>query len=95
MGVRDVLRGEMLMWRRWGTWAAAVLIIIVPVLYCTIFLGSFMDPYGNVSKLPAGIVDLDQGAGESRRAAVADREHRWRPTTAQYGEGRFQIRGRV
>jgi putative membrane protein len=35
---------------------------LVPALYCLIFLSSVQDPYGNLSHLPAAIVNLDQGA---------------------------------
>ena len=43
-------------------WIAAAFIIALPVLYGVIFMSSFMDPYGNLSRLPVGIVNLDKGA---------------------------------
>ena len=35
-------------------------IIAIPAIYTTLFLGSMWDPYGNLSKLPVAVVNLDQ-----------------------------------
>jgi putative membrane protein len=40
---------------------ALAAIAVIPALYCLIFLFSIKDPYGNLERLPAAIVNLDQG----------------------------------
>jgi putative membrane protein len=50
--------------RAWGKpllAAAAVVLILVPLLNCSIFVGSFWDPYGNLCHLPVALVNLDAG----------------------------------
>lgn len=39
---------------------AAIVIGLIPTLYTIIYLTSIWDPYGQLSKLPAGLVNLDQ-----------------------------------
>jgi YhgE/Pip N-terminal domain/YhgE/Pip C-terminal domain len=41
---------------------SAIAVAFVPLLYAFIFISSMKDPYGNLSRLPAAIVDLDRGA---------------------------------
>ncbi|MDD5556550.1 MAG: YhgE/Pip family protein [bacterium] len=40
---------------------AVIAIALVPSLYCVIYLGAMWDPYGNVSRLPVGLANLDRG----------------------------------
>ena len=42
-------------------WLAAVVIALIPALYCVIYLGALWDPYGNLGRVPAGLVNLDRG----------------------------------
>ncbi|MEI6633697.1 MAG: YhgE/Pip family protein [Chlamydiota bacterium] len=42
-------------------WGAAALIAFIPSLYTVIYVGAIWDPYGNVNRLPAGLVNLDEG----------------------------------
>ncbi len=42
-------------------WLAAVVISLIPAAYTAVYLGAFWDPYGNLNKLPAGLVTLDRG----------------------------------
>lgn len=39
-----------------------VAIILIPVIYAGLFVGSIMDPYGNVDQLPVAVVNEDQPA---------------------------------
>ncbi len=41
--------------------AAAVIIILVPTIYTTVYVESIWDPYKNLSDFPAGLVTLDKG----------------------------------
>lgn len=45
-----------------STWIKVVLaaIIVIPMLYSGIFLGSMWDPYGNADKIPVAVVNMDQ-----------------------------------
>ena len=44
-----------------STWIKVVLaaIIVIPMLYSGIFLGSMWDPYGNADKIPVAVVNED------------------------------------
>ena len=57
------------LWRFPMMWLSALAIALVPLLYATIYLGSTLDPYGNLAALPVGLVNSDAGAvarGEQR-----------------------------
>jgi len=41
---------------------ALVVIIIMPLMYCALYLWAFWNPFGEVDKLPVGIMNLDRGA---------------------------------
>lgn len=40
---------------------ALAVIIIMPLMYCALYLWAFWDPFGEVNKLPVAIVNLDEG----------------------------------
>ena len=42
-----------------STWIKIVLaaIVVIPMLYAGIFLGSMWDPYGNADKIPVAVVN--------------------------------------
>ncbi|GGO34023.1 YhgE/Pip domain-containing protein [Deinococcus humi] len=52
---------ERSLWRHPMMWLSAGAIAVVPLLYAGIYLGSAIDPYGNLSNLPVALVNLDQG----------------------------------
>lgn len=41
---------------------AIITIIFMPLLYCAMYLWAFWNPFGEVDKIPAAIVNLDTGA---------------------------------
>lgn len=41
---------------------ALIVIIIMPLMYCALYLWAFWNPFGEVNKLPVGIMNLDRGA---------------------------------
>jgi len=43
---------------------AVVALVLVPLLYASFYLYANFDPYGRLGKLPAAIVNEDEGAGE-------------------------------
>ncbi|MCF7954905.1 MAG: YhgE/Pip domain-containing protein [Phycisphaerae bacterium] len=43
-------------------WGAVILICFVPAIYSFTYLSSFWDPFGQLEKLPVGVVSLDKGA---------------------------------
>ena len=61
---RTLTPPERSLWRHPMMWLSAAAITAVPALYATIYLGSSLDPYGNLRHLPVGIVNLDQGTTE-------------------------------
>ncbi|GGL78647.1 hypothetical protein GCM10010840_15600 [Deinococcus aerolatus] len=60
---------ERSLWRHPMMWLSAAAIAVVPVLYAGIYLGSAIDPYGNLNNLPVALVNLDRGT-HSRGQAV-------------------------
>jgi len=40
---------------------ALVAIIVMPLMYCALYLWAFWDPFGEVNKLPVAIINLDKG----------------------------------
>ena len=52
---------ERQLWRAPIMWAAAAAILLIPVIYVSVYLASVWDPYGNLSKLPAALVNADAG----------------------------------
>lgn len=60
--ILDVLKMEVALFRgRPMLWLAAATISLIPALYSVIYLGALWDPYGNVDRIPAGLVNLDRG----------------------------------
>ena len=41
--------------------ASAAVVVLVPALYCVVYLASVWDPEGNTAALPVAIVNLDEG----------------------------------
>ncbi|MEF3402389.1 YhgE/Pip domain-containing protein [Agromyces sp. CCNWLW203] len=41
---------------------ALIVIIIMPLMYCALYLWAFWNPFGEVNKLPVAIINLDEGA---------------------------------
>ena len=58
---RVLTPSERRLWRAPIMWAAALAILLIPVIYVSVYLASVWDPYGNLSKLPAGLVNADAG----------------------------------
>ncbi|CAM4068096.1 YhgE/Pip domain-containing protein [Deinococcus marmoris] len=52
---------ERSLWRHPMMWLSAAAIAVVPLLYAGIYLGSAIDPYGNLKNLPVALVNLDTG----------------------------------
>ncbi|THF69951.1 YhgE/Pip domain-containing protein [Deinococcus sp. Arct2-2] len=50
------------LWRMPLMWAAALAILVIPVVYVALYLGSVWDPYGNLPQLPVALVNTDTGA---------------------------------
>ena len=42
-------------------------ILLVPLVYCVIYLSAFYDPYENLPSLPVALVNEDRGAVPGRR----------------------------
>lgn len=40
---------------------AISVICFIPMIYCSLFLSAFFDPYGKLNKLPIAIINLDEG----------------------------------
>src|SRR6266567_46748 len=59
-GLRIGLAAELSLLRRPAVLLAALAIIVVPSLYALIYVSSVWDPYGNLSQLPAALVNADQ-----------------------------------
>lgn len=36
-------------------------VLMIPVMYSSMFLGAFWDPYGNLDKMPVAVVNADKG----------------------------------
>ncbi|MGM7670375.1 YhgE/Pip family protein [Microbacterium sp. A93] len=52
---------------------ALIVIIIMPLMYCALYLWAFWNPFGEVDKLPVAIINVDEGAtvdGERTDAGV-------------------------
>src|SRR3954447_24975934 len=52
---------------------ALVVIILMPLMYCALYLWAFWNPFGEVNKLPVAIINLDEGttvAGEELHAGA-------------------------
>ncbi|CAM3593142.1 YhgE/Pip domain-containing protein [Deinococcus frigens] len=60
---------ERSLWRHPMMWLSAAAITVVPMIYVGIYLGSVIDPYGNLSNLPVALVNLDTGT-QSRGEVV-------------------------
>ncbi|AIZ46261.1 hypothetical protein QR90_16235 [Deinococcus radiopugnans] len=60
---------ERSLWRHPMMWLSAAAIAVVPLLYAGIYLGSAIDPYGNLNHLPVALVNLDTGT-QSRGETV-------------------------
>ncbi|CAM3222661.1 ABC-2 type transporter transmembrane domain-containing protein [Deinococcus saxicola] len=60
---------ERSLWRHPMMWLSAAAIAVVPLLYAGIYLGSAIDPYGNLKNLPVALVNLDAGT-QSRGKSV-------------------------
>ncbi|MBB6016307.1 YhgE/Pip family protein [Deinococcus radiopugnans] len=60
---------ERSLWRHPMMWLSAAAIAVVPLLYAGIYLGSAIDPYGNLKNLPVALVNLDKGT-QSRGETV-------------------------
>ena len=43
-------------------WIAIIAISVVPLLYGSLYLAAFLDPYGHLDTLPVAVVNQDQGA---------------------------------
>jgi putative membrane protein len=50
------------LWRVPLMWAASLAILLIPVVYVALYLGSVWDPYGNLPQLPVALVNTDAGA---------------------------------
>ncbi|GGM08074.1 YhgE/Pip domain-containing protein [Deinococcus aerophilus] len=66
---RTLTPAERSLWRHPMMWLSAAAISVVPLLYAGIYLGSAIDPYGNLKNLPVALVNLDAGT-RSRGEAV-------------------------
>lgn len=80
------------------TRAAVVAIVLIPLLYAGLYLWAFWDPQGNLSRLPAALVMLDEGSrGQELADELTDRKiFDWRevsPEEAERGvdEGRYYV----
>ncbi len=58
---RTLTPAERSLWRHPMMWLSAAAIAAVPLAYAGIYLGSAIDPYGNLSHLPVALVNLDAG----------------------------------
>lgn len=58
---RALTPSERRLWRAPIMWAAALAILLIPVIYVSVYLASVWDPYGNLTKLPAALVNVDAG----------------------------------
>jgi len=59
--LRTLTPAERGLWRLPLMWAAAVAILFIPVVYVAVYLGSVWNPYGQLDRLPAALVNLDAG----------------------------------
>lgn len=59
--LRVLLRECKLFRRHRLLWGAVILICFVPAIYSFTYLSSFWDPFGELHKLPVGLVNLDKG----------------------------------
>lgn len=56
---------------------AVVAMVLLPLLYGALYLWAFWNPFGEVNKMPAALVNLDKGAdNDGRRSTPATR---WPP----------------
>lgn len=71
---RRLTPSERRLWRAPLMWVGALAILFVPLLYVGIYLSSVWDPYGTLNRLPAALVNADQGAVSRGRASNLGRD---------------------
>jgi putative membrane protein len=58
LGFFDIKR----MWQHKHGRIALLFLLIIPVIYASLFLGGYWDPYGHIEDLPVAVVNQDEGA---------------------------------